>query len=103
GGGIWNSRVGAVTLRRSFVIGNRTAVSAPNGRFAGGGGINDEGTLTIEDSVVSDNSCDASTAVPNTFPDEMQAAVGGGIRITDWPGADATITGTAISGNHVAS
>ena len=103
GGGIWNSRVGTVTLRHSFVIGNRSAVNAPNGRFAEGGGINDEGALTIEDSVVGDNSCDASTAVPNTFPIEMQAAVGGGIRITETPGANATITGTSISGNHVGS
>jgi hypothetical protein len=78
-------------------------VSAPNGRFAEGGGINDDGTLTIEDGVVVGNSCDAATAVPNTFPLEMQAAVGGGIRITDAPGANATITGTMISSNHVAS
>jgi hypothetical protein len=103
GGGIWNSSVGAVTLRHSFVTGNRAAVSAPNGRFAEGGGINDDGTLTIADSVVNDNACDASTAVPNTFPFEMQAAVGGGIRITDRPGSNATITGTTISGNNVAS
>ena len=33
----------------------------------------------------------------------MQAAVGGGIRITDWPGANATITGTTISGNNADS
>jgi hypothetical protein len=33
----------------------------------------------------------------------MQAAVGGGIRITDWPGANAMITGTTISGNHADS
>ena len=103
GGGIWNSSVGVVTLRHSFVTGNRSAVSAPNGRFAEGGGIDDDGTLTIEDSIVSDNSCDASSAVPNMFPIEMQAAVGGGIRITDWPGANAMISGTTISGNHVAS
>ena len=103
GGGIWNSNVGVVTLRHSFVTGNRAAVSAPNGRFAEGGGINDNGELTIEDSVVSDNSCDTSTAVPNMFPIEMQAAVGGGIRITDWPGSSAIISGTTISGNHVAS
>jgi hypothetical protein len=103
GGGIWNSRVGAVTLSRSFVTGNRSAVAAPNGRFAEGGGINDEGTLTIEDSIVDDNSCVAATAVANTFPLEMQAAVGGGIRITETPGANATISGTSISGNHVRS
>jgi hypothetical protein len=103
GGGIWNSGVGVVMLRRSFVTGNRSAVSAANGRFAEGGGINDDGTLTIADSVIDDNACDASTAVPNTFPLEMQAAVGGGIRITDWPGANATITGTTISNNDAAS
>ena len=103
GGGIWNGSVGAVTLRHSFVTGNRTAVSPPNGRFAEGGGVDDDGTLTIEDSIVSGNSCDASSAVPNTFPIEMQAAVGGGIRITDWPGANATITGTTISGNNADS
>ena len=103
GGGIWTSRLGAVTLGRSFVTGNLSAVSAPNGRFAEGGGINDEGTLTIEDSIVRDNGCDAATAVPNTFPDEMQVAVGGGIRITDTPGANATISRTTISDNHVTS
>jgi hypothetical protein len=103
GGGIWNSSVGAVTLRHSFVTANRSAVSAPNGRFAEGGGIGDDGTLTIEDGVVNGNSAEASTAVANTFPLEMQSAVGGGIRITDWPGANAAITGTTISGNRVAS
>ena len=103
GGGIWNSGVGSVTLRHSSVTGNRAAVSAPNGRFAEGGGINDDGTLTVADSDVNDNGCDAATAVPNTFPTEMQAAVGGGIRITDRAGSNATISGTRISGNHVSS
>jgi hypothetical protein len=92
-----------VTLRDSFVTRNRSAVNAPSGRYAEGGGIGDDGTLTIEDSSVSGNSCDAATAVPNTFPFEMQAAVGGGIRITDRPGANASISGTAISRNQVSS
>jgi hypothetical protein len=39
----------------------------------------------------------------DTFPFELQAAVGGGIRITETPGAAATIIGTTISGNHVGS
>ena len=104
GGGIWTSEVGAVTLLHSFVTGNRSAVSAPNGRFAEGGGIGDDGTLTIEDSVVGGNSADAQTAVPSTVPfDVQQEAVGGGIRITEAPGATATIVRTTISGNSVSS
>ncbi len=68
GGGIWNSSAGTVTLRQSLVAGNRSAVSAPNGRFAESGGIGDDGRLTIEDSVVSGNSAAAQTAVPSVFP-----------------------------------
>ena len=102
GGGIWNSEVGAVTLRHSWVTGNRAAVSAPNGRFAEGGGIGDDGTLTIDESVVSDNSADAQTDVPSTFPDDVGTeAVGGGIRITEVAGASATITASTISNNNV--
>jgi hypothetical protein len=104
GGGIWNSEVGAVTLRHSRVTGNRSAVSAPNGLFAEGGGIVDDGMLTIEASVVGGNSADAHTAVPSTFPTDVETeAVGGGIRITTAAGATATITGTTISDNNVNS
>jgi hypothetical protein len=102
GGGIWNSNVGAVTLRHSWVIGNRSAVSTPNGRFAEGGGIGDDGTIAIHDAVVSGNTADAQTAAPSTVPiDIATEAVGGGIRITDAAGARATITGTTIIGNKV--
>jgi hypothetical protein len=102
GGGIWNGDVGAATLRHSWVIGNRSAVSAPNGRFAEGGGLGDDGTLTIDDSVVSGNSADARTDMPSTVPTDIETeAVGGGIRITAVAGAGATITGTTISHNNV--
>jgi hypothetical protein len=104
GGGIWNSSQGKATLQHSFVTGNRSAVSAPNGRFAEGGGIGDDGTLAIEASVVNANSADAEAAVPSMFPiDVGTEAVGGGIRITDAPGAAATITDTTISDNSVTS
>jgi hypothetical protein len=104
GGGIWNAGEGTVTLRHSWVTANRSAVTAPNGRWAEGGGVGDDGTLTIENSVVSGNHADARTAVPSMFPfDIQQEAVGGGIRITELPGATATITRSAISHNSVTS
>ena len=104
GGGIWNADVGAVTLSHSFVTGNRSTVRGPDGRFAEAGGIGDDGTLTIEDSVVSGNTADAQTAVPSTVPfDVQQEAVGGGIRITDAPEATATIKRSMINGNSVSS
>ena len=104
GGGIWNAGDSTVTLRHSWVTGNRSAVTAPNGRWAEGGGIGDDGTLTIENSVVSGNHADASTAVPSTVPFNLgQIAVGGGITITEVPGATATITRSTISHNSVAS
>jgi hypothetical protein len=100
GGGIWNSDVGTVTLRHSTVADNRSAVSAPNGRFAESGGIGDDGTLVIEHSVVSGNSAVAQTATPSTFPTDIRTeAVGGGIRITE--GAAATITDTTVRKNRV--
>ena len=104
GGGIWNADIGAVTLSHTFVTNNRSAVSPPNGRFAEAGGIGDDGTLTLENSVVSGNTADAQTAVPSAVPfDVQQEAVGGGIRITDAPGATATITRTMVNDNLVSS
>jgi hypothetical protein len=104
GGGIRNHRRGTLVVTDSVVSENRSAVSPPYGRFAEAGGIADDGVLTVEGSVVSENVVDASTAVPSTFPfDVGQEAVGGGIRIRDTAGASATIVGTAISGNTVSS
>jgi hypothetical protein len=103
GGGIWNARDATVTLRHSVVTGNRSAVTAPNGRFAEGGGIGTDGTLTIDNSVVRGNDADASTAVPSAGFDLGQIAVGGGITITEVPGATATITRSTISDNLATS
>jgi hypothetical protein len=107
GGGIWNAAEGTVTLRHSFVTGNRSAVAAPNGRWAEGGGILDDGTLRIEDSVISGNRADASGAVPSSFPyDIHQEAVAGGVKIAgprDAPDARGTIIRTTISHNRVTS
>lgn len=94
GGGIVNHPQGTLTLRRSVVTGNRAAAVAPNGRLAVAGGISDSGALTIEDSVVSDNSVELESALPG----EVNAWTGG-IEVTG--DGSATITRTAVRGNRV--
>jgi hypothetical protein len=99
GGGILNRTFGNLTLKNSLVTGNRAAVSAPNGRFTSGGGIEMvAGTLTIHDSLVSDNSADASLALPS---DVEQSASGGGIHVQE--NASATVRRTTFTGNSVSS
>src|SRR5262245_15622869 len=64
GGGILNRAFGTLTLKSSVVTGNRATASAPNGRFADGGGITTvAGTLTIDNSLISDNSVDLSASL----------------------------------------
>ncbi len=59
-GGIFNEGLGTLTLRHSFVTGNQAAVTGPNGQVAFSGGIHNAGSATVEDSVVSGNSVDAT-------------------------------------------
>lgn len=102
GGGIYNHPQGILTLRRSLVSDNRAAATATNAQFSNGGGIVDDGALTLEDSVVSGNSSEVSTAVASSFPFEVeQEANAGGIWISEVPGSSATITDSKISGNSV--
>jgi hypothetical protein len=99
GGGILNRALGALTLKDSVVRDNHAAVSAPNGRFTSGGGIEMVGgTLTINDSQVSDNDAVASLAIPS---DVEQSTTGGGIHVQE--NASATIGNTTITGNSVRS
>ena len=64
--GLQKPELGTLTLTHSIVSHNHVAVTPPNGRFAPGGGIAMVGgTLTITDSRVSDNTADASSAVPS--------------------------------------
>jgi len=95
GGGILNRAFGTLTLKSSVVTGNRAAASAPNGRFADGGGIATvAGTLTIDDSLISDNSVDLSASLPS----EVETlATSGGIHVQG--GASATVRRTTIAGN----
>jgi hypothetical protein len=99
GGGILNRAFGSLTLKHSVVTDNHAEVTPPNGRFAPGGGIAVVGgTLTITDSLVSDNTADTSSAVPTGVEQEATA---GGIQVQG--NASATIRSTTITGNSVRS
>ena len=94
-GGV-NNRPGAtLTLRRSSVTGNRVAVTGPTGLLAVAGGISDfGGVLTVEDSVVNNN----SVVMNSTSPGEVDSFTGG-IEVTS--DASATISRTIVNGNSV--
>ena len=66
GGGILEEETGQMTLENSVVAGNRSIASAPNGRFAEGGGIFVAGgTLTIRGGAVAHNLAALDSALPN--------------------------------------
>ena len=79
-GGI-RTAAATLVLRRSVVSGNRAVATLPNGQFAGMGGVGASGTLTIEDSVISDNSAEVS-GPPAGF-DEDLVALAGGVAVSD--------------------
>src|SRR4051812_17299965 len=60
GGGIVNFSLGTLTMRHSWVTGNRVVVTAPNGQSAESGGLLTAGLATVEDTVVSGNTVEAS-------------------------------------------
>jgi hypothetical protein len=97
GGGILEEEPGQLTLENSVVAGNRSLASAPNGRFAEGGGIFvGGGALTIRGGAVSHNVASLDSVLPN---DVGQLANGAGIHLTDQ--ASATIAGARIDGNRL--
>jgi hypothetical protein len=98
GGGIRNRPMGTLTLRRSFVTNNRVVAIAPNGVFAIAGGISAHGVITIEDSVVSDNSVSLDASLSGEAATEA-AAFDGGIELSENPSA--AITRTTVRGNSV--
>ena len=63
-GGIANHPQGTLRLEHSSVTGNRVVGSDPNAREGSGGGIVSFAQLTIEHSVVSDNSVSVTSSVP---------------------------------------
>jgi hypothetical protein len=59
GGGIWNNALGEIALIDRTLISNNTA-SDPGGPGGSGGGIRNDGTLTLADSTVSANTAASS-------------------------------------------
>ncbi len=96
-GGIANTLRGKLTLRHSFVTGNRAVGTPHYGAAADGGGVVTSGPLTIEDSSISGNSAElSSTIAPNGFG---PVAIAGGLHVND--NGSATVARSIISGNRV--
>jgi hypothetical protein len=99
GGGIWtatNGGPGALTLIDSIVERNRASVTAPNGQFAEGGGIEvqDGEAFVVRNSTILGN----TASVSNTYPADVEMNAGsGGIRIGGFGAA--TFDNARISGN----
>jgi hypothetical protein len=104
GGGINTWDPGSLELHDSDVVRNRAIASAPNARFAEGGGIYlDPGVpLEIDGGSVSDNRASLTSELPYFLPGgdtiDMHAN-GGGIHAGD--GSSVTITSAGLNGNEV--
>lgn len=96
GGGIM-SWLGDLTILDSTITGNAAVATAPNGRFAEGGGIlmPEEGSLTLRDSSVTDNRARLDAALPSSVD---MLAQPGGIFVSD-AAERVEIVGTRIAGN----
>jgi hypothetical protein len=98
GGGIENLPGATLTLAQTVVSGNAASVTSADGTQAGGGGIGDDGVLTIANSQISGNTSGLSTALPGSIFDDSEAeAEAAGINISD--GGRATIANSTVSGN----
>ncbi len=95
-GGIHNRFIGTLVMRHCQVTGNRTLAGPPNGNGSSAGGIGDDGPMTIEDSVVSNNTVTVSNAGASD-----EGAFAGGIGISGFASASVTIHNTTISNNSV--
>src|SRR4051794_1196638 len=91
------TEAGSLTVRKSTVTGNRSAVAPPNGRVATGAGIvAGGGTLTVTGAVVAHNASELMASMPT---EANASATAGGINVG--PNAEATVRGTKITGNTV--
>ena len=101
-GGINNRFTGTLVLQHSVVSGNHAIATAPNGQNADTGGINSLGVLTIDDSLVSDNTAEVTAAL--SADQDWVDAETGGIHIGTCCGglpSSATIRNTVVRGNRV--
>ncbi len=100
-GGINSHFLATLTVKRSIVSGNHAVATAPNGQFVDTGGINSTGVMTVEDSIVSDNTAEVTAALS---ADQNWANAGsGGIHVGECCDAPstATIRNTIVHGNRV--
>jgi len=93
GAGI-NSWQGSLQVHDSAIVANTAAGTAPNGRFAGAGGIFvRSGSFVMDGSSVSDNRATLAAALPDSVE---TSAVAGGIHISD------SVTSARISHSTIA-
>jgi hypothetical protein len=95
GAGILNRAFGNLTLKNSVVTDNHAAAIPPNGQEAEAAGIEMVGgTLTIDDSLISNNSADLVTSLPTGVETDAAAS---GVHVQGR--VFATVRNTTISGN----
>jgi hypothetical protein len=99
GGGIVNRTAGTLVLKRTSVTRNHSTVTPPNGQSAEAGGISSGGKLIMEDSLVSDNAAELSSAFPFDLLGDVVGTASGGIHVSE--GGSATIRNTIVRGNRV--
>jgi len=101
------SEHGSLTMTGTTVSGNQAVATAPNGRFAEGGGVyvgldfGGSDALTASNSTVSRNSASLITDLPSFASGKLidLGANGGGIHVGD--GVPATVDSTAMTHNSV--
>jgi autotransporter family porin len=94
GAGILNRAFGNLTLKNSVVSDNHAAVTPPNGQEAEAAGIEMVGgTLTINDSLISNNTADLVTSLPSG----VETFAGSSVHVQG--SVFATVRNSTISGN----
>ncbi|HET6875198.1 MAG TPA: hypothetical protein VFH70_10485 [Acidimicrobiales bacterium] len=77
GAGI-DSHLSPLTIKNSTISGNRAGATAPNGRFAEGGGLYlESGSIAMSDSSVKDNATSLAATMPSDLADSPMADGGG--------------------------
>jgi len=99
GAGIRNFSAGTLVIDDSSVSDNHASATTPNGRFADSGGIFALGpTLTMDNDVVTHNTAELSTSMPNSV---QTLAIAGGIHVSN--NTSGAIRDTTISENSVSA
>jgi len=103
GGGIVDEAGATLTLQGSTVTGNTASALPPTGRFAMGGGIFVDGSLTVVNSHIDDNGVSVVNSIGAPYPEQSgsqddEQAYSGGVYIAR---GTATIVHSTLNGNSV--